>query len=117
MRTWQRRFYQHSTLTEGESMNGAALQFTRSSLDTQTGLPLFLVAFYRFLVRRHGEATSFLLRVHGPYLYLRDDYHISISSSILFFLRHFLLITTTIVRKKITNHVSARALVLRPRAL
>jgi hypothetical protein len=49
-------------------------QFTRSSLEIPTGLPRYLVAFYRLLVRRHGEATGFLLRVHGPYRYLRDGY-------------------------------------------
>jgi hypothetical protein len=39
----------------------------------QNGLPLFLAAFSRLLSRRHGGATSFLLRVHGPYRCLRDS--------------------------------------------
>jgi hypothetical protein len=42
----------------------------RSSLDAQTGLPLFL-AFYKLLVRRDGGATGFLLRVYSAYRCLR----------------------------------------------
>jgi hypothetical protein len=43
---------------KGESTSRATSQFTHSSLEAQTGPPLFSVAFYRLLVRRHGGATG-----------------------------------------------------------
>jgi hypothetical protein len=45
---------------------------SRSSLEAQNGLPLFLVAFLRLLLCCHGGATSFLLGVYGPYRCVRD---------------------------------------------
>jgi hypothetical protein len=84
-----------------------------SSLDTQTGLTLFL-AFYKLLVRRYGGATGFLLRVYSAYRCLRYSYCLWPCRLCLFyspctiylshplFLRHFLL-TPAMARKKITR--------------
>jgi hypothetical protein len=80
-------------------MDGPAPQTTRRS--SQNGPLLFLVAFSRLPLCRHGRATGFLLGAYGPCRRLRDGYRISIcrlrlfclscpiSSSTLSFLRHF----------------------------
>jgi hypothetical protein len=57
----------------GQSMDGPASQSTRSSLEAQMDLPLFLVAFSSRLLCRHGGATGFLLKVHGPCRFLGDE--------------------------------------------
>ena len=103
------------TLSEGE----------RSSLETSTGLPLYLVAFHRLLVSRHGGATGFSLELtvlivacemairilvcRLPWFYLSCP----VSSSILTFpppltASHFLQTTAGMARKKIAgNELSA----------
>jgi hypothetical protein len=45
---------------------GSASQSTRSSLEAQNGLPLFLAAFSRLLLCRHRGATGFLLKSPRP---------------------------------------------------
>jgi hypothetical protein len=78
-------------------------------------LPLFLVALYGLLGRRHGGACVFLLRAHGPYRYLRDGYRILIcqqrlfclscpvSSSTLSYPRYFFRLSSAMAKKKITG--------------
>jgi hypothetical protein len=55
-------------------MGGAASHFTRSSLEAQNGLPLFLVAFRGSCCAAMAELPVSYLRVHGPYHCLRDGY-------------------------------------------
>jgi hypothetical protein len=100
---------------------GSASQSTRSSLEAQNGLPLFLAAFSRLLLCRHGGATGFLLKSPRPlplparllsYLGLPAACLARcVSLTTVSLLRLFLRSTTsTMVRKKITrDELSARA--------
>jgi hypothetical protein len=67
----------------GDSTGGRASQFTRSSLDAQTGFlirpnlpPSIFGVHLETPLYRHGGDIGFLLKAHRPYHCLRDGYRI-----------------------------------------
>jgi hypothetical protein len=60
-----------------ESAGGACLAFNPSSLHAPNWpSSIVKLGFCRLLLRRYGEATGSLLKGHGPYRSLGDEFRI-----------------------------------------